>query len=142
MSSTLPASWYSDATVWERERRGVFAKEWVLVARRDQLSQPGSYVATDVVGFPIVVVAGADGELRGFHNVCRHRAGPLVYDGEGSLQRFVCRYHGWAYGLDGALLNARDFGDDPGLEPVCLGLLAVSVDEWAGLVFVNLAPDG
>ena len=50
----------------------------------------------------------------GFHNVCRHRAGPLVWDGSGSCTRLVCRYHGWAYGLDGALRSARDFGCDLG----------------------------
>jgi choline monooxygenase len=142
VTTTLPASWYSDPGIWERERHGVFGSEWVLVARRSQLHEVGRYVATEVGGYPIVVVAQGDGVLRAFHNVCRHRAGPLVYDGEGELRSFVCRYHGWAYDLDGRLLSARDFGGDPDLEPDCLGLLAVRVDEWAGLVFVNLAVEG
>jgi choline monooxygenase len=133
---TLPAAWYHEPAVFEQERRAIFAREWLYVGRAGQLRRRGDYVAVDVCGWPVVVVALDDaGGLAAFHNVCRHRAGPLVWDGDGNCgSSFVCRYHGWSYGLDGALRNARDFGADPaGIE-----LATIRVETWRGLVFVNL----
>jgi choline monooxygenase len=138
-ATTLPAAWYRDAAVYERERRELFAREWLVLARADAVAEPGSYVATVLAGYPLVAVRGDDGRLRAFHNVCRHRAGPLVDDGEGSVRgAIVCGYHGWSYRHDGSLLRARDFGDGDGFDPACFGLFSVQVTTWAGLVWVNL----
>jgi choline monooxygenase len=135
----LPASAYVDAAMLERERAAIFAREWTFAADAAQLADHGSYVAINVAGYPIVVVNDG-GTLRAFQNVCRHRGGPLVWDGEGSCKGFVCRYHGWSYGLDGALQNARDFGDGD-LRRDELSLHDVRVEAWRGLVFVNLYSD-
>ena len=135
--STLPARWYHDSEVYERERVAVFGREWLVIGRASQLQAPGDYLAADLSGWSLLVVAGHDGELRAFHNVCRHRAGPLVDVGAGRCRTLVCRYHGWSYELDGRLKRARDFGDDD-LPMDELGLLPVQVGIWRGLVFVNL----
>jgi len=87
------------------------------------------------------VIVGPDGTLRGFHNVCRHRAGPLVTDPAGRCANLVCQYHGWSYDFDGALLAARDFGDADDFDLADFGLLPVRVEEFRGLVFVNLDRD-
>jgi choline monooxygenase len=137
--TTLPAAWYHDPAHYAAERVAVFGTEWQLVGAESQVAEPQSHLALDLAGWPIVVARDADGGLRAFHNVCRHRAGPLVDDGCGSGSRFVCRYHGWAYALDGRLTNARDFGDDD-LDLDQFGLLPVAVEAWRGLLFVNLAP--
>jgi choline monooxygenase len=137
---TLPASWYHDPEVYERERTALFGREWLMIARASQIQWPGDYLAVDVCGWNLLVIAGHDGAVRGFHNVCRHRAGPLVDHGSGRCHTLVCRYHGWSYELDGHLKRARDFGDDD--IPIDeLGLLPVSVAVWRGLVFVNLDTD-
>lgn len=92
-------------------------------------------MALVVAGYAVVVVNGA-GTLRGFHNVCRHRSGPLVWDGTGTCRSLVCRYRGWSYSLAGDLRSARDFGAEV---PVAeLSLLAITVEVWRGLLFVNL----
>jgi choline monooxygenase len=70
-ASTIPASWYIDPRIAELERVNVFGRTWQLVARTDQLSQPGQFVSTQLAGEPVVVVRGQDGELRAFFNVCR-----------------------------------------------------------------------
>lgn len=140
-ASTLPASWYHDPEVFQRERQAIFAREWQVVARSAQVVEVGTYVAAELAGWPLVVVRGDDGTLRGFHNVCRHRAGPLVWDGDGRCTRFVCRYHGWSYALDGALTSARDFGPAERFESADFGLHPVQVGEWRGLVFAVLDPD-
>ncbi len=135
-ATMLPASAYVDAAVYERERAAIFAREWTFVADPAQIASTGDYIATMIAGYPIVVNNDA-GVLRAFQNVCRHRGGPLVYDGAGSCKTFVCRYHGWSYGLDGCLQTARDFGDDE-LRRDELSLHDVRVESWRGLVFVNL----
>jgi choline monooxygenase len=133
---TLPATWYRGDAQHDRERRGCFATAWLYAAHDAELERPGAYVAGPVGGYPVLVARGEDGSLRGFHNVCPHRAGPLVHDGTGSATTFVCRYHGWAFEPDGALRAARDFGD-PGPPEAC-ALWPVRVETWRGLVFVNV----
>jgi nitrite reductase/ring-hydroxylating ferredoxin subunit len=115
---------YHDPGRHQLERHRVFARTWQLVGAADAVAGPGAYLAVDLAGWPVVVVRDRDGALQAFHNVCRHRAGPLVDDGTGACSRFVCRYHGWAYGLDGDLVSARDFGDDA-LDPAALALVPV-----------------
>jgi choline monooxygenase len=134
--TTLPSAWYGDPSVHELERRNVFGRSWLYFAFADRLQAPGDYVATDIAGWSVLVIVDDDGALRGHHNVCRHRAGPLVSAGSGRVPSLVCRYHGWAYGLDGALRSARDFGEELACDG--LGLEPVRVETWRGLVFVNL----
>ncbi len=135
--ATMAASAYVDPRRHEAERAAVFAGEWVALGDAARLARPGEYLATVVAGYPIVVV-NDDGALRGFHNVCRHRSGPLVWDGQGSCRSFVCRYHGWTYDLDGSLLSARDFGADVPAEEC--SLRPVSVAAWRGLLFACVDP--
>ena len=139
-ATTLPAAWYHDAAVFERERVAVFGREWLVVGHAAQLRARGDYVATTVAGWPLLVVVGDDGTPRGFHNVCAHRAGPILWDGEGRCGNLVCRYHGWSYAFDGRLRQARDFGDAADFDEDEHGLQPVRVATWRGLVFVNLDP--
>lgn len=137
-AATLPASWYGDPAHHERERRAIFAREWLVVGTASALSAPGDYLATDACGWPVLVVVGQDGVLRGFHNVCRHRAGPVLDDGTGRCSALVCGYHGWTYDLEGRLRRARDFGEALDFDAGDFGLLAIQADRWAGLSWVNL----
>ncbi len=137
---TLPATDYFSPATHERERHTIFGTEWLCLGLSADVRAPGSYVADTVAGWPLLVVRDAEGTLRAFHNVCRHRAGPLVDDGCGSCRSLVCRYHGWAYGLDGSLRSARDSGLDA-TDVDGLDLLAVQVAEWRGMLFACLDPD-
>lgn len=140
-ATTLPAVSYHDPSTYERERHAIFAREWQLAGFRAQLRGRGDFAASSVAGWPVFVVVDDDGALRAFHNVCRHRAGPVVTEPEGHCSTLVCQYHGWTYGLDGCLKSARDFGDAADFDPVDFGLLPIRVEEWRGLVFVNLDRD-
>ncbi|HEY5047398.1 MAG TPA: aromatic ring-hydroxylating dioxygenase subunit alpha [Rhizomicrobium sp.] len=140
--TTLPAVFYRDAALYEKERTHIFARSWLLIAHDSQMPQPGDYVAASAAGYPLIVVRGEDGVARGFHNVCRHRAGPLAEDGAGHCERaLVCRYHGWRYALDGRLAAARDFGPATDFDPREYALHALACETWRGFVFINLAPD-
>jgi len=135
---TLAARDYTSVEAHDAERAGVFGREWLCLGLAAPVANPGSFVAECVAGWPLLVVRDGDGVLRGFHNVCRHRAGPLVDEPAGTRRSLVCRYHGWAYGLDGGLLSARDSGLDS-TDLVGLDLLPVRVEEWRGLLFACLS---
>jgi phenylpropionate dioxygenase-like ring-hydroxylating dioxygenase large terminal subunit len=100
------------------------------------LPENGSFLARDVAGTPIVAVRGADGVVRAFRNVCRHR-GMQVAAGSGCQKAFVCRYHGWTYGLDGRLRHVPHEHGFPTLEIDARGLAPLPTSEMSGLVFVN-----
>jgi choline monooxygenase len=139
---TLPARLYGDTAVYEIERREIFARTWQLLAHESQLPRPGDYLATNFAGYPVLAVRGEDGQVRAFHNVCRHRAGPLVEDGTGHCAgALVCRYHAWKYALDGRLASARDFGAAEAFDPREYGLFRLQCDMWRGFVFVNMDAD-
>jgi len=138
LTETLPADWYWDDAVHRREREAILAPSWFLLARAEQLQAPGDYVAGEVAGKPLFALRGRDGSLRAFHNVCLHRAGPLVREAAGRCQLLRCAYHGWAYDLSGRLKRAPGFEAAPGFEVARFTLPEARVETWQGLVFVCL----
>ena len=143
---TAPARIYADPAVYALERRTIFAANWQFLGHESDLAENRAWRADVLVGYPIVVVRGDDEILRGFHNVCRHRAGPLVPTEAGICDgHLTCQYHGWKYMLDGRLRMARDFGaaqnGQADFDPREFGLFPVKVATWRGLVFVGLGED-
>jgi choline monooxygenase len=134
---TLPAEVYFDASVFAAEKETIFSRTWQVVGHRDQVRNAGDYFTTELVGEPLLIVRGSDGKLRGFYNVCRHRAGPPA-EGCGSRKVFRCGYHGWTYGLDGSLVSATEIEGVEGFRPEDFALAPVRVEEWFNLIFVNL----
>ncbi len=137
-AETLPAKLYTDPAWLAAERRAVFAGSWQPCARADQLGETGAYATADIGGESVVVVR--DGEaLRGFHNVCRHRAGPVAR-GCGRRQTLQCGYHGWTYGLDGRLLRAPEMDGTADFDPAAVRLPPVAVGAWGPLVMACVDP--
>jgi choline monooxygenase len=130
----LPAAAYRDPAQLDLERARIFAPNWQLVAHADQLREHGDYVTVTRAGEPLLLVRDGD-TVRGFFNVCRHRAGPVA-EGCGRRARLVCRYHGWSYALDGRLLKAPFMQDDlAGEEPPRLAPIEIAL--WGPLVFAR-----
>jgi phenylpropionate dioxygenase-like ring-hydroxylating dioxygenase large terminal subunit len=137
---TIPASWYVDERIAELERQAVFGRTWQVAARAERLQQPAQFVTVELAGEPLVVVRGADQQLRAFYNVCRHHAAAVVAGEQGSANLFRCPYHGWSYGLDGSLKGAPEFEGVGSFDRARNGLLPVRVESWEQFVFVNLEP--
>src|ERR1700722_12299824 len=109
-SMTMPVQFYRDPDLFERERQNIFAKTWQFLGLESDLVRPGDYLAETLAGYPVVVVRDKERGLRGYHNVCRHRAGPLVRSEKGRCDgEFVCQFHEWRYGFDGRLKDAGVF---------------------------------
>ncbi|HZQ26011.1 MAG TPA: aromatic ring-hydroxylating dioxygenase subunit alpha [Terriglobales bacterium] len=134
---SLPAWWYIDADVLALEQERIFRRTWQVVGHHDQAAHAGDYFTCEIAGEPLLIVRGADGELRGFYNVCRHRAGPPA-EGCGSRRLFRCGYHGWTYGLDGALISAPEFEGVQDFRREDFALAPVRTEEWFNFIFVNL----
>jgi choline monooxygenase len=135
---TIPSPWYFDTRIEGLERSSVFAGNWQVVGRCDQVSQNGQFFTADVAGERLVVARGEDGVLRAFYNVCRHHAAAVVTEPQGCAKQFRCPYHGWTYGIDGALKGMVEFEGVCNFDRAKNGLVPVSVDTWEDFVFVNL----
>src|SRR5258708_2465725 len=136
---TIPSALYTDPAVLVAENDKIFSRTWQVVGHSHQVTNPGDFFTTELAGEPLVFVRGVDGKLRGFYNVCRHRAGPPA-EGCGSRKLFRCGYHGWTYGLDGALISATEIEGVEGFRPQEFALVPVRTEEWFNLVFANLNP--
>lgn len=139
-ASTISGAFYTDPRVFDLERRAVFGRTWQAVCRAEQVSEPGQFITTEVGGEPIVVVRSSDGVLRAFFNVCRHHAAAVCPEASGRAERLRCPYHGWTYGLDGALKNATELEGTRGFDLRENSLIPASVATWEKLVFVHLDP--
>lgn len=137
-AQTIPSSWYVDPRVEQLESEAVFARNWQMAGRADQVAEPGQFFTADVDGERIVIVRGADRELRAFYNVCRHHAAAVVTEAEGNAANFRCPYHGWTYGTDGTLKGTPDFDGVCDFDRSRNGLVPVRVEIWEKFVFVNL----
>jgi choline monooxygenase len=137
-ATALPARFYHGKCSHALDRRAVFARSWQLMGPASRLDAPGDHVVGEIAGVPVIVVRGEDNRLRGFHNVCRHRAGPLATcDGTG-VSRLRCRYHGWTYGLDGRLRSAPDMDGAADFDPALIRLPEIRLAAWQGLLFAAL----
>jgi len=134
---TIPASWYVDPRIAALENRTTFRRTWQLVGRLDELARPGDFVTDVIAGEPVVVVRGEDGALRGFFNVCRHHAAAVMTEPHGSAKSLRCPYHGWTYGLDGALKGTPDFAGVCDFDKGTSGLVPIGVAVWETFVFVR-----
>jgi phenylpropionate dioxygenase-like ring-hydroxylating dioxygenase large terminal subunit len=132
--SRIPVDHYLSPARFDAERAGLFRALPIIVAHASQIAGPGDFVSHDALGVPLVVTRDASGGLRAFINVCRHRGARLATAESGHAKAFVCGYHGWSYGLDGALLHiphAEGFPRACGRD-----LVPVPVEERAGFVWV------
>lgn len=135
---TIPATWYLDERIEGLEREQVFGSNWIAVGRVDQAGVPGQFFTVELAGEPLVVVRGADGELRAFYNVCRHHAAAVAGVPCGIVQHLRCPYHGWTYGLDGSLKGTPEFAGVCNFDRARNGLVPVRVATWEQFVFVTL----
>ena len=136
---TPPANFYIDPTRLAAEYRSAFARSWQYVGHTGLLPAHGDYFTTQIGPEPLLLVRDHDA-VRGYFNVCRHRAGPLA-QGCGHATRIVCRYHGWTYDLNGRLLSAAEMDGSQRFDPAGFRLTPVQVHLLGPMIFAALDPE-
>ena len=143
VEATLPFAWYFDPAHHALEMQRIWQRGWIYVCRADALDNL-DYRTLKIGDQNIVVLRNSGGDLRAYHNACRHRGSILCTRPEGRLKSplLVCPYHQWSYdSSDGRLMATTSFTDPEGFDRSALGLAEVSVSDWRGCVIVNLDPD-
>jgi nitrite reductase/ring-hydroxylating ferredoxin subunit len=133
-----PVANYRDDELFESERELLFKQIPLPLALSVEIKAPNSYKAMEVMGVPIVLTRDAEGLVRSFLNICRHRGAQICAPGLGKGRALTCNYHNWSYGMDGAIVGVygeTTFGD---FDRETRGLVELPCEERHGLVFVCL----
>ena len=134
----VPSARYYDQQFYDLEIEHMWRTSWIYAAHVSEVPEPGNYKLFEHFDRSIIISRGLDGEVRAFHNVCRHRGAALLTEQKGSVRRFVCPYHAWGYGLDGKLVSVPEAHNFSCLEKAENPLTAVRCEIWRGFIFINL----
>ena len=140
MAQTLPSHCYTSPEFFQREIDTIFSSAWHFVGRADEISEPGQFIVLDNIVGSALICRDEAGNLNAFVNACRHRGTRLKNRGD-RCKGFVCPYHAWTYGLDGALRSAPGMEGVEEFEKTDYGLVRIRLEEWAGFIFVSFCQD-
>lgn len=134
---------FNSASIYQREQKRVFEKNWLYLAHESQLKKPGDFVAAYLGEVPVIVARGADGKIAVSVNSCPHRGLRVCRADQGNTARFICPYHTWAFRPTGELVGipqAKKLGDK--VDNRALSLKPVPrVESAFGLIFGSLNSD-
>ncbi|WP_109480719.1 aromatic ring-hydroxylating dioxygenase subunit alpha [Paraburkholderia sp. C35] len=133
--SQLPVTAYFDPALHERELETLFKKGPRYVGHELMVPEAGNYFALPSEREGRVLVRNQQSQIELLSNVCRHRQA-IMLNGRGQTENIVCPLHRWTYDLNGQLLGAPHFADNP-----CLNLGATPLQSWNGLLFESQGRD-
>ncbi|MDH2356504.1 aromatic ring-hydroxylating dioxygenase subunit alpha [Bradyrhizobium sp. SSUT112] len=136
---TLPQRLYNDPAFFAIEIDGIFKRRWLFAGVVAQIPKPGDFFTVPVGPSSILVVRDRSGEIRAFHNTCRHRGSTLCEAEQGRVSSIVCPYHLWTYDLTGKLRSAKGMHDD--FDRSEYSLLPVHIETAGSTIYVCLADD-
>jgi phenylpropionate dioxygenase-like ring-hydroxylating dioxygenase large terminal subunit len=139
---TVPAGRYTSDDFFALEQQHLWPRVWVPAGRVEDIAEPGDYVTFAELGRPVVIVRGADREIRAFYNTCQHRGAQIVRDAHGNARSLRCLYHSWTYDItSGEVVHIPEEYDFRGLDRSDHALTQIRCDTYGGWVFVNEDPD-
>jgi phenylpropionate dioxygenase-like ring-hydroxylating dioxygenase large terminal subunit len=135
-----PGYIYCSPEFYRAEVEEYFMRDWLFVAREEELANPGDYMALRLVDQPVVISRDKDGQLNASYNMCLHRGVEVAY-GAGNAASFKCPYHGWTYDIAGKLIGAPHMGQSKGFDIKACRLKQIRIDSWRGNVFITFNRD-
>jgi Rieske 2Fe-2S family protein len=140
LAQGLTADAYFDPRHFERELQRIWFRNWIYVGRSSEVASNRAFRTFEIGDQRILLVRDDSGELRAFHNTCRHRGAQLCRESEGILRSgaIICPYHAWAFSLEGELLRTSSKRHPGGFDVADFPLYKVSVREWRGFIFIAL----
>jgi phenylpropionate dioxygenase-like ring-hydroxylating dioxygenase large terminal subunit len=137
----LPGWTYHNPALLQLEISEVFLTHWQVVGQISNVPKAGDFMTFDLGAERALVVRGEDGQLRAFHNLCRHRGSRVVVGESGHCKNaMVCPFHGWVYNLDGTLRGAAQPKSYPTLDKNEFGLRPIEMEVWMGFIFIRFKP--
>lgn len=134
---SLPQDFYSDPAIFAFDLDAIYGQAWLLAGFECELPKAGSTLSLMIGRWPVVITRDRHGELRAFHNSCRHRGAQICPPGRGNGVRMVCPYHRWTYDLAGALVGAARMPQD--FDKGAHGLKPLHIETMAGVIYICLA---
>ena len=141
----LDAGFYRSPAVFARDLERVFMKVWMYAGHVSEIPDQGSYFLHEIAGESVIITRdspdGGEGNhgIRALVNVCRHRGSRICLEHHGRVKTFVCKYHGWTYGLDGGLRSKRHMPDE--FDRSQYGLHQIHLQVIEGMIFVSFAAE-
>ncbi len=136
---SLPQALYNSQDAFDFDMAAIFGRSWLMVGAEVELPRPGAWMATNVGPWPVIVTRDRRGDLKAFHNSCRHRGAQICKPGKGVSARLVCPYHRWTYEMSGELAHAARMPAD--FDPAAHSLVPVAVESVGGIIYLCLADD-
>ena len=139
--SGLPNRWHYDPHHYQKELHVFWYNMWVYACRSEDVASPRDYKVVTIGDQNVVVTGDLNGNLRAFHNTCRHRGSVLCTEEQGRFEggSIVCPYHAWTYSLEGDLIATPHQLESADFDMADYSLYDVAIGEWGGFVFVNLS---
>jgi len=140
-TATRPNAIFTGQERYVLEQEKIFRRYPVPVTI-SALLEPGSVVANDSHGLPLLIARTRDGSIKAYINACQHKGAKLIEDCAVHKQgRLTCPYHAWTYNLDGKLIGVARGEAFEEFDKGTRGLAELEAREWGGLVYVQLNRD-
>lgn len=138
----LPISAYTSQEWFTREQEHIFSKTWRFAGFAEDIKEPGDFITVQAGLNNLFIIKGYDGELRAFHNICRHRGTQLLRASGNGGKAITCPYHDWTYNFMGDLVGVPEEKEEfANIDKKCHGLKPASVGVWRSMLFVHPNPD-
>ncbi|MBT2268965.1 aromatic ring-hydroxylating oxygenase subunit alpha [Rhodococcus erythropolis] len=135
---------FVDEEIYRAELEKLFGRSWLFLAHDSMIPNANDFFSTYMGSDPVLVIRQADGGVKAFLNVCRHRGMKVCRAEDGNARTFMCTYHGWTYDSAGKLVNVPN-QDDAYFGELKLednGLVEIAqVASYKGLIFGNFDSD-
>jgi len=135
--TALDRSFYTDPGIYEREISEIYLKSWLYAGHSSEIPKVGDWFLFEFAGESVIIVRNKDHQVSALLNVCRHRGSRVCLESRGCSKKLVCRYHGWAYELDGQLRNAAHMKE--GFDKTGIALKRIHCEILEGMIFVNFS---
>jgi len=134
---SLDQAFYQDPDIYARDVERIYLNSWLYAGHQSELPEVGDYLLFDFAGESVIITRSDSNQFHALINVCRHRGSRVCIEAKGHAKRLMCSYHAWTYGLDGALLAAREMPES--FDKSGFGLKTIHLEELAGMLFINFA---
>jgi phenylpropionate dioxygenase-like ring-hydroxylating dioxygenase large terminal subunit len=135
--TALEQAFYTDPDIYKREMSKIYLKSWLYAGHSSEIPKIGDWFLFEMDGESVIIVRSKSDEISALLNVCRHRGSRICLEDRGCSKKLVCRYHGWAYELDGQLRGAAHMSDD--FDKSGISLKRIHTEILEGMIYVNFA---